>query len=41
MLYEVITTYTVANGSCVSTDIHIYQVDAAVDATIISDPGDA
>ncbi len=32
-------TYTITNGSCVSTDLHIYQVDAQVDATITSNPG--
>ncbi|MDD3741023.1 MAG: gliding motility-associated C-terminal domain-containing protein, partial [Bacteroidales bacterium] len=31
--------YTVTNGACISTDIHIYQVDEQVDATILSDPG--
>ncbi|MDD2635934.1 MAG: gliding motility-associated C-terminal domain-containing protein, partial [Bacteroidales bacterium] len=32
-------TYTTINGSCVATDLHIYQVDAAVDATILSNLG--
>ncbi|MDD4218240.1 MAG: gliding motility-associated C-terminal domain-containing protein, partial [Bacteroidales bacterium] len=32
-------TYTIINGTCISTDLHIYQVDAAVDATILSNPG--
>jgi len=31
--------YTLTNGACISTDIHIYQVDEQVDATILSDPG--
>ncbi|HNQ67166.1 MAG TPA: gliding motility-associated C-terminal domain-containing protein, partial [Bacteroidales bacterium] len=31
--------YTLTNGACISTDIHIYQVDAQVDATILSNPG--
>ncbi|MCK9498222.1 MAG: gliding motility-associated C-terminal domain-containing protein, partial [Bacteroidales bacterium] len=29
-------TYTVANGACVSTDIHIYQVDEQISAAILS-----
>ncbi|MBN2779342.1 MAG: gliding motility-associated C-terminal domain-containing protein, partial [Bacteroidales bacterium] len=32
-------TYTIINGACESTDLHIYQVDPAVDATILSNPG--
>ncbi len=32
-------TYTIINGSCISTDLHIYQIDASVDATIANNPG--
>ncbi len=32
-------TYTITNGACISTDLHIYQVDAFISAEILSDPG--
>jgi gliding motility-associated-like protein len=32
-------TYTISNGECISSDLHIYQVDPEVDATILSNPG--
>ncbi len=31
-------TYTITNGICVSTDLHIYQVDAFISANIITIP---